>query len=175
MNIYFLSIDKSAVAVKCLKDENCQCFNKNGRGRYIIICSSDLEMSIDVAKKVTIVCNTTNLNWPNYFLDLSFEIGNITNLSFTNCSAPSAMQNASRNIKSVLGIGKVSELEFTSVQDQLSNNELEPYPSLRKLHIAKSDVRNLGKEFLSCKLKSNAVELLILKTFIYYDKIIIYF
>ena len=79
-------------------------------------------------------------------------------LQLTNCTAPSILQTsnnsherATKHFKTIPGITNVESIHFDSIQGQLSNQELMPYPTLKTLYITKSDIENLDKEFFQCK------------------------
>lgn len=157
INIYFLCV----ATFKCYDvDKNCWCSSFYDAHNWVR-CSESFEINVyeKFPSSVDIFCNYAHTEWSNDFQNLNLEIGRTARLWINFCKAPSSLQasnhsgaNAAKIFQSILGVTKVIEMKLTTLRSQLSNKELEPYPNLEKVFISQSDLRNLNREFFSCKL-----------------------
>lgn len=142
-------------SVKCPNDQRCQCYEETP-GLHKIECSGTndtmLEVTINQSENVIIECGAENhQSWSEFLHNSSLEIGEIRTLVFSFCRAPDWDGGHGERIAQLLGISELEVIKFRFLQSPLSSQELAPYPTLKRVLLSDNDVKNLSKEFLSCK------------------------
>lgn len=142
-------------AFKCPDSQRCQCYEETP-GLHKIEChgtnDTTLEVTINQSENVIIECGAQNQqSWSEFLHNSSLEIGEIRTLVFSFCRAPDWDGGHGERVAQLLGISELEVIKFRFLQSPLSPRELAPYPTLQRVLLSDNDIRNLSKEFLSCK------------------------